>query len=203
MDTITKETAEQQLQDIEHHILSGGASIYWRGIYIEWKPCPLKRGGILKRRGVYGKITYLYGEEFLTRDGAINKAMNPIVLSDKDRKLIETICADTCIRLNPDNPLALASSWSEMLHAIKYTEGFIKDLDALMKEPPSFERGKKLARLRNSLWVTIAMTLNKVTGQPLDKDLNKDSIGGLSDEELDSFKRFKLWQATNHFIKGE
>ncbi len=118
-------------------------------------------------------------------------------LPPHERKILETICADECERLNPQNPFALAFSWSQMLLAIRYAEKFCKDFDTLINEPVTYSRGMKMAELINGLEVVVAIALQKVTGQPMVLSTTTEE----ERHEIQAKNRLQVWKLGNGLLK--
>jgi hypothetical protein len=69
------------LEQVEQRILSGESyGIEWNGIEISWRTLPLKRGGLIKRNKVYGKLIYEYRDSQLTRDEVLKEIAKPPAL---------------------------------------------------------------------------------------------------------------------------
>lgn len=84
---VTTNPIEQRFTEIEQTLLSDNPSPYypitskeWRGIFFYWKANPKKRGGNLRRKGIWGNIHYSYYDKELTRDEAISEVCKPMEL---------------------------------------------------------------------------------------------------------------------------
>ena len=80
-------------KDIELSILAGYCNRTWNGIDFKWVATPLKRGGTLKRKKVYGIIKYSYLGQDMTREEALAEASKPYSLR---QALIEATTSIEC-----------------------------------------------------------------------------------------------------------
>lgn len=83
---------EQSLLIKDPYFGWGGTAIIM-GIEIKWIPLPKSKGGNSKRGKTWGKITYSYLGDPLSRDGAISEALKPIGLR---RALVEAAASIEC-----------------------------------------------------------------------------------------------------------